>query len=209
MGSAARYLFSVFDITRQVFFETPLSLGIVNLKPLRPGHVLIISKRVVPRLADLEPREVSDLFQTVQRVGRVIESAYKAEALNIALQDGTAAGQSVPHVHVHIIPRLRTDFGGKDTDKVYPLLERSEAALDADLAAGPGDGSQRPATPFTPSATHDDIGGWDVPPDAERKPRSADEMEAEASWLSGLLAAAGVQSSSGACASAGNRPTSA
>ncbi|TXT04262.1 hypothetical protein VHUM_04260 [Vanrija humicola] len=192
MGGASRYLFSVFDITRQVFIETPLSLGIVNLKPLRPGHVLIISKRVVPRLADLEPREVSDLFQTVQRVGRVIESAYKAEALNVALQDGTAAGQSVPHVHVHIIPRLRTDFGGKDTDKIYPLLERSEAGLGGDLAAGPGDGA--PSAVFTPSATHDDIGGWDVPPDAERKPRSAREMEDEARWLAGLLASAGVNS---------------
>ncbi|KAL1409520.1 Dinucleoside triphosphate hydrolase [Vanrija albida] len=196
MGSAARYLFSVFDISRQIFFETPLSLGIVNLKPLRPGHVLIISKRVVPRLSDLEPREVSDLFQTVQRVGRVLETAYKAEALNVALQDGVAAGQSVPHVHVHIIPRLRTDFGGKDTDKIYPLLERSEAALGDDLVAGPGDASATPKAPFRESSTHDDIGGWDVPPDEERKPRSADEMEAEAQWLAGLLADAGVRSSS-------------
>lgn len=48
--------------------------------------VLIISKRVVPRLADLEPREVSDLFLSVQRVGRVIERAYDAEALNVSLQ---------------------------------------------------------------------------------------------------------------------------
>lgn len=50
------------------------------------SDVLIISKRVVPRLADLRPNEVSDLFNSVQSVGRVIEKAYKAEALNIAVQ---------------------------------------------------------------------------------------------------------------------------
>lgn len=48
--------------------------------------VLVISKRVVPRLADLNPDEVTDLFHSVQRVGRVVEKAFSAEALNIAVQ---------------------------------------------------------------------------------------------------------------------------
>lgn len=56
--------------------------------------VLIISKRVVPRLADLRPNEVSDLFSSVQSVGRVIEKAYKADALNIAVQVGVHVAQS-------------------------------------------------------------------------------------------------------------------
>ena len=48
--------------------------------------VLVIPKRVVPRIGDLQPDEVSDLFLTVQRVSKVIEAVYKADALNIALQ---------------------------------------------------------------------------------------------------------------------------
>lgn len=52
--------------------------------------VLIISKRPVPRLADLSADEVSDLFRSVQRVGSVVEKAYSAEALNIAVQVGQA-----------------------------------------------------------------------------------------------------------------------
>jgi bis(5'-adenosyl)-triphosphatase len=52
----------------------------------KPPDVLIISKRNVPRLADLNAAEVSDLFTCVQRVGSVIERVFKAEALNIALQ---------------------------------------------------------------------------------------------------------------------------
>ncbi|CAK9783459.1 HIT-like protein [Cutaneotrichosporon oleaginosum] len=188
---AARHLFSVFDVTRQVFFETPLSLGIVNLKPLRPGHVLIISKRVVPRLVDLDHAEVSDLFQCVQRVGHMVEKAYEAEALNIAVQDGASAGQSVPHVHVHIIPRLRSDFGG-EPDNVYPALEGAERDLNADLvrhrsvsdSAGTGAGAVEAAVE---AAKRRRANGWQVPKDEERRPRNIEEMEAEARWLAGLL----------------------
>ena len=70
----------------QVFFESPLSLGIVNLKPIVPGHVLVISKRVCARVADLSPEEVSDLFTAVHRVGPVVEQHYGCSAMNIAIQ---------------------------------------------------------------------------------------------------------------------------
>jgi diadenosine tetraphosphate (Ap4A) HIT family hydrolase len=89
----------------QIFLETSFSYGVVNLKPIVPGHVLIISKRICPRLSELTPEEVSDLFTTVHRVGPVIERHYQGDALNIAIQDGVSAGQTVPHVHVHILPR--------------------------------------------------------------------------------------------------------
>jgi bis(5'-adenosyl)-triphosphatase len=89
----------------QVFYETQTSFGIVNLKPIVPGHVLIIPKRVCPRLNDLTPEEVSDLFATVHKVAPVIERHYQGDGLNIAIQDGVSAGQTVPHVHVHILPR--------------------------------------------------------------------------------------------------------
>ncbi|GMK56317.1 hypothetical protein CspeluHIS016_0301570 [Cutaneotrichosporon spelunceum] len=183
---AARHLFSVFDVTRQVFFETPFSLGIVNLKPLRPGHVLIISKRVVPRLADLDHHEVSDLFQSVQRVGRMVERAYEAEALNIAVQDGVSAGQSVPHVHVHIIPRLRSDFGG-EPDSVYPALEGAERELNHELERH--ERAPEESVGAVEAAVRRRENGWQVPRDEERHPRSDKEMEKEARWLAELLAA--------------------
>jgi diadenosine tetraphosphate (Ap4A) HIT family hydrolase len=89
----------------QVFYETHSTYGIVNLKPIVPGHVLIIPKRVCPRIVDLTSEEVSDLFATVHKVAPVIERHYQGDSLNIAIQDGASAGQTVPHVHVHILPR--------------------------------------------------------------------------------------------------------
>ena len=72
----------------QVFYHSEHVLGIVNLKPLVPGHVLIIPKRVVNRIADLSPSELQDLFSTVQIVGPTLEKHFGASALNIAIQDG-------------------------------------------------------------------------------------------------------------------------
>lgn len=77
---------------------------------------------------------------------------------------------------------MKTDFGG-DTDKVYPALEDSEKHLEGDLARhSSADGSVGNA--------HKPAQGWAVPPDSERKPRSAEEMQKEAQWLERLLAAA-------------------
>jgi bis(5'-adenosyl)-triphosphatase len=100
------YLFGSFTLNpSQIFFESKLCIGIVNIKPIVPGHVLVLPKRVESRLLNLTHEEYSDLFDSVKKISSVVESHYKADALNIALQDGSAAGQSVPHVHVHILPR--------------------------------------------------------------------------------------------------------
>jgi len=92
----------------QVFMvsQSGLSLCLVNLKPLVPGHVLVIPRRVAPRYADLTAEERQDLWNTVREVQRVICAAYGAPASHLGLQDGPDSGQSVPHVHVHVLPAM-------------------------------------------------------------------------------------------------------
>ncbi|OCF58126.1 bis(5'-adenosyl)-triphosphatase [Kwoniella mangroviensis CBS 10435] len=190
-----KHLFSIFDVTKQVFYSTPLSIGIVNLKPLLPGHVLIIPKRVVPRLSDLNPPEITDLFLAVQKVGKGLERYYNAQALTISLQDGKSAGQSVPHVHVHILPRHSTDFDGEN-DRIYPLLEENESHLKDNLEKSQAQkettlpngeiNNQPKMTNGNGNATGNGnrIGeNWDIPSDEDRKPRSMQEMENEARAL--------------------------
>ncbi|KAL6073525.1 Bis(5'-adenosyl)-triphosphatase [Balamuthia mandrillaris] len=104
----------------QVFFKSPLSFGLVNLMPVVPGHVLVIPQRRVLRFRDLTPAEVGDLFLSAQRIGTVIEDRFAAESLTLAVQDGSAAGQTVEHVHVHILPRSKGDF--ERNDDVYKEL---------------------------------------------------------------------------------------
>ncbi|KAI0003842.1 HIT-like protein [Russula compacta] len=179
---ATPLFFSTFEVTRQSFHRTALAYAIVNLKPIVPGHVLVCSTRPVPRLADLRADELAELMRTVQHVGRVVERAYKADGLTVACQDGRASGQTVPHVHFHILPRrLRGDrFAGSKSDEVYPELEKQESALPQDLAVAPG--------------TH--VGSGSPEPlrmdaDAARKPRTLEDMEQEAKWLASFFNADG------------------
>lgn len=142
-------------------------MAFVNLKPLLPGHVLVTPRRIVPRLSDLSQDETVDLFLTIQRVGRMVERVFKASALNIAMQDGVDAGQSVPHVHMHIIPRKAQDLedrGGGDA--IYGMLEGEEGDVGKHLRERDG---ERPSFPKVDEAA--------------RKPRSEEEMEKEADAL--------------------------
>ncbi|KAE8540742.1 hypothetical protein D1P53_003106 [Cryptococcus gattii VGV] len=104
--------------------------------------------------------------------------------MTVSLQDGVAAGQSVPHVHIHLIPRHPTDYDGKN-DRIYPLLEQSENRLHGNLK-----NSDVPTV--NGNAEHDgqtkaQVGKWEVPKDEDRKPRSTEEMEREAIWLASFF----------------------
>ncbi|KAI7513912.1 hypothetical protein KC347_g1043 [Hortaea werneckii] len=159
--------FGKFNVTSQVFHKTSHSFALVNLKPLLPGHILVCPLAVKPHLSDLTKDEVADLFLTVTRVQRTLKRVYRAEAFNVAVQDGEAAGQSVPHVHCHVIPRVTGDPGGGD--KVHEWLEGEEGNVGRHQQEQQQQQQERQA------------GQWAK--DEERKPRSMEEMEKEARWL--------------------------
>ncbi|QKX60461.1 uncharacterized protein TRUGW13939_07606 [Talaromyces rugulosus] len=128
--SKAPIHFGPFLVTSQVFYITPLSFALVNLKPILPGHVLVSPRRRVPRVSELTVDETADLFLTVRKVGRMIERVFGASSLNIAIQDGVDAGQSVAHVHTHIIPRRKADLDHKGgTDAIYGMLDGEEGDM--------------------------------------------------------------------------------
>ncbi|ODV82743.1 hypothetical protein CANARDRAFT_10271 [[Candida] arabinofermentans NRRL YB-2248] len=160
----SKILFYKFPVTTQVFYKTRFTYALVNLKPIVPGHVLVVPLRNVPRLKDLTDEESVDFMRTVQLIHSFIEKIYKADSLNIAMQDGVAAGQSVPHVHCHIIPRYLTDGYG---DGIYQLLEDSEMNMN--------------------SFFQKVVKKMEIVDDDERKPRTMDVMEKEAQWLASEL----------------------
>ncbi|KAM4721412.1 bis(5'-adenosyl)-triphosphatase [Rhinophrynus dorsalis] len=107
-----------------IFLKSELSFALVNRKPVVPGHVLVCPLRPAKRFKDLRPEEVGDLFSTVQRVAIAVESHFGGTSLTISLQDGPEAGQTVHHVHVHILPRKAGDF--ERNDKVYDELQNHD-----------------------------------------------------------------------------------
>jgi bis(5'-adenosyl)-triphosphatase len=127
-------MFSKFPIERQtVFLATELSFAFTNLRPVIPGHVLVSPIRIVDRLSLLTSEELGDLFTCARLVGDVLLRAHPhADSLTFTVQDGESAGQSVKHVHVHVMPRWATDrFNTSDigNDAVYAAINRSDAEI--------------------------------------------------------------------------------
>ena len=91
----------------QLFYASELSVAAVNLKPLCPGHVLVVPKRCVAHLADMTAAERADLWRTVRRVQALVCGVHGADGCKLGVQDGRDAGQSVPHVHVHLLPQIQ------------------------------------------------------------------------------------------------------
>ncbi|XP_060489672.1 bis(5'-adenosyl)-triphosphatase isoform X1 [Panthera onca] len=129
-----------------VFLKTELSFALVNRKPVVPGHVLVCPLRPVERFRDLRPDEVADLFQATQRVGMVVEKHFQGTSLTFSIQDGPEAGQTVKHVHVHVLPRKAGDFHRNDSvydelqkhdkeEEDSPTLWRSEEEMASEAAA--------------------------------------------------------------------------
>jgi histidine triad (HIT) family protein len=82
-------------------------LAFLDARPLFPGHVLVIPKAHVETLADLDPSRLGLLFASVQRVMRGIEKGLGADGTFVA--SNNRVSQSVPHVHVHVVPRRKGD----------------------------------------------------------------------------------------------------
>ncbi|KRH92701.1 Diadenosine polyphosphate hydrolase, proteins of the histidine triad (HIT) family [Pseudoloma neurophilia] len=92
----------------QIVVETVHSFVFVNLRPFLKYHLLISPKRIVKQLVNLSKEELNDLFETVQKCEKAF--AFYTTHFTITVQDGEFAGQTVSHVHVHLIPRLKEDI---------------------------------------------------------------------------------------------------
>jgi len=160
----------------------------VNLRPLVPGHVLVMPQRIVPQLAALTEEEYTDLWLLVRRVQTVLQKAYPTTtAFNVAVQDGPAAGQSVPHVHVHILPRSN---GSAD---VYNREQRNDDIYqDLEVwSPRPASSPAATATATTTPPTNDDkntaTASLAVPDEFARVDRTQQMMDEEAHFYRQLL----------------------
>ncbi|XP_071701107.1 bifunctional bis(5'-adenosyl)-triphosphatase/adenylylsulfatase FHIT-like [Rutidosis leptorrhynchoides] len=116
---------------RDVFYSTDLLYAFVNLRPVLPAHVLVCPKREVKRFADLTTKETSEMWVTAKRIGNLLETYHKASSLTFTIQDGPQAGQSVAHVHIHIIPGKAGDF--EENDEIYDAINESDKELNKRL----------------------------------------------------------------------------
>ena len=97
------------DIPCHRVFENDHLLAFLDIAPLARGHTVVIPKAHAERLDEMDPEVVAEIGRRLGRIGRRVVSATAAEGYNVLQNNGSVAGQVVPHVHFHIIPRRSGD----------------------------------------------------------------------------------------------------
>ena len=93
--------------TAAIIDDDPDGLVFLDHRPLFPGHCLVVPHQHRETLADLPQSEVGPFFKQVQRISKVVQSAMDAEGTFVAMNNRVS--QSVPHLHVHVVPRRKKD----------------------------------------------------------------------------------------------------
>ena len=119
-------------------YEDDQCLVFLDIFPVNPGHFLVVPKARAVTLPELDEEVAGHLFQVGHRLSKALRSSgVKCEAVNFWVSDGTAAGQEVPHVHLHVIPRWAGDgFGWKIGPTNRQPLPQTELARLAELLRG-------------------------------------------------------------------------
>jgi histidine triad (HIT) family protein len=97
------------EIPADVVYEDEYTFAFLDIHPNHIGHTLVIPKKRVRNIFDLDPETLKHLMTTVQKLSIAVKKGVHADGINIAMNNGPAAGQVVFHAHIHIIPRFTND----------------------------------------------------------------------------------------------------
>ena len=116
-------------------YEDERTLAFMDVMPQAEGHTLVVPKESAENIFDLSPESAAALIQTTQRVAKAVKKGLRPPGVMLAQLNGSAAGQSVFHVHFHVIPRS----GGvdlklharemEDPGRLKAIAEKIKAAL--------------------------------------------------------------------------------
>lgn len=120
------------EIPAQVVARDDGATAFLDVTPLADGHVLVVPHAHVARLDDLSADEADALFRTVVRLSGPVRNAVDAAGSTVGINNGEATGQTVPHVHVHIVPRRAGDGAGS-IHSIFPSGNRRDVAEIGDL----------------------------------------------------------------------------
>jgi histidine triad (HIT) family protein len=126
-------------LSSAILFEDPISLAFLDNRPVFPGHTLLIPKQHYETLDDLPADLIGAFFRNVQLLARAVESGMQAEGSFVAINNRVS--QSVPHLHVHIVPRRKKDglrgfFWPRQPYKDQAAMQEAQAAIQKALTGG-------------------------------------------------------------------------
>jgi diadenosine tetraphosphate (Ap4A) HIT family hydrolase len=93
----------------RVIASSGLALAIWDKFPISPGHALVVPKRHIASWFSASTEERFEMIKLLDRARDIVKSSHAPDSFNIGINDGTEAGQTVPHLHIHLIPRYAGD----------------------------------------------------------------------------------------------------
>lgn len=127
------------EIPSNKVYEDEFVYAFLDIFPSSEGHTIVLPKQHFDRFTDMEEKDAASLFASVNKVAKTIERTLGLEGMNIGINNGEIAGQTVAHVHVHIIPRHAGDSEGNmhtivelhpSTDNIAELAETISRSFD-------------------------------------------------------------------------------
>jgi histidine triad (HIT) family protein len=109
-------------------YEDERTIAFMDINPLNEGHTLVIPRAHAATIFDVDETDLRAAIATARRVATAIRVALRPDGLNLLQANGAAAFQSVPHFHLHLIPRFTGDGKGFDWPVVAGDRERIQAA---------------------------------------------------------------------------------
>jgi histidine triad (HIT) family protein len=126
------------EIPAEVVAREPEVVAFLDVQPLADGHVLVVPRAHAATVEDLSAAQVDALFRTTVRLARPVRDALDAAGTTIGINNGEATGQTIPHVHVHIVPRWEDDGAGS-VHTIFPRrTKRKLAEVGAAIRAAVG-----------------------------------------------------------------------
>lgn len=106
-------------------YSDQLCVVILDIAPVNKGHALVISKEVYPTTESAPASLLAHMMEITQKLDKIMREKLQADATNIIINNGPAAGQEVPHLHIHVIPR----FNGDHKRLIFPKESYQEGEM--------------------------------------------------------------------------------
>ncbi|MBN2197991.1 HIT family protein [Candidatus Wolfebacteria bacterium] len=128
------------DVPSKIIYEDKSVLAILDTYPRVLGHTLILPKIHAENIFDLPDDEIEGVFKAVKKVAKLLEKALAPDGFTIGINHGKVSGQTIEHLHIHIMPRWLDDKGGsihsvvnnppkEDLDEIKSLIEKFKSKI--------------------------------------------------------------------------------
>ncbi|MDO8529774.1 MAG: HIT family protein [bacterium] len=97
------------EIPSHKVYENEHTLAFLDIAPVNPGHTLVVSKKHFANLEEADEETLCQAIKTVKKIGKALKDGLQIEGYNVGVNNDPVSGQIIPHLHFHVIPRIKND----------------------------------------------------------------------------------------------------